>query len=578
MQGNKIGNRQEKTAGKGGINQWIRILSKERLPAWLYFLPMLIALIGYGIYYHGNMPFALYSSLRIYVLEADFEYEALVPACVTASPGITPGAVTGWGLYWLMRVCLEVGRFGGALVTGSFLLQAVRKWLLTRAVLRQARRLDSVALYGEEQYIAPLARELGDAAITADTPEKEKARRHVFACSSDEEAMKAFSAFREKQLQKAALSSPVTCYLCLHDLPASTSGWEGIHLCSMSELCAYDYWKRFFLKRYQADPARNEEMIVILGSGQYGLALLNEALLINVFPPELPPVCWTVIGDERLQAWQALHQVLADQLEKDSERTGKPLLTLSREPWTQQLDLIRKADRIILAEDEDQNNLAALRTLLELGTSAAIHIRARSFSPVLALFGDIEIADGDPEAKVSVFGTTEKLYTAETIFHESRQKRGKLVAAHYEPIAGMTAAEQILTPGFQKHWEEMDSFYRESNFASADHIDIKIRSILREDAAVAPGSDTLVRYASRLAQRQAENPEALLEEMEELEHRRWVRFYQYKGWTHGTEKSLTARTHPLLIPFEQLTAEDKVKDLISWDMIQDVCDEENAPK
>jgi len=55
-----------------------------------------------------------------------------------------------------------------------------------------------------------------------------------------------------------------------------------------------------------------------------------------------------------------------------------------------------------------------------------------------------------------------------------------------------------------------------------------------------------------------------------------MRFHQFMEWRNGAEKSLSARTHPPLVPFGRLTAEQKALDPVARDMIEDIIIEESA--
>lgn len=48
--------------------------------------------------------------------------------------------------------------------------------------------------------------------------------------------------------------------------------------------------------------------------------------------------------------------------------------------------------------------------------------------------------------------------------------------------------------------------------------------------------------------------------MPEESHANWVRFKTEHGWTLGPVKDLDAKTHPLLIPYDELPEAQKVKD------------------
>lgn len=52
----------------------------------------------------------------------------------------------------------------------------------------------------------------------------------------------------------------------------------------------------------------------------------------------------------------------------------------------------------------------------------------------------------------------------------------------------------------------------------------------------------------------------LIEEMAKNVHEVWARNRISEGWTHGPERDDTARTHPCLIPYEDLPESEKEYD------------------
>lgn len=55
-----------------------------------------------------------------------------------------------------------------------------------------------------------------------------------------------------------------------------------------------------------------------------------------------------------------------------------------------------------------------------------------------------------------------------------------------------------------------------------------------------------------------ENPDITPEGM----HQKWVDYKISEGWVYGPIKDVDAKTHPLLIPYEELDFEDRVKDYV----------------
>jgi len=55
-----------------------------------------------------------------------------------------------------------------------------------------------------------------------------------------------------------------------------------------------------------------------------------------------------------------------------------------------------------------------------------------------------------------------------------------------------------------------------------------------------------------------ESPDVTPEQM----HQKWFDFLRRDGWAHGKKKSLSQKTHPCLVPFNELPAAHQVKDEI----------------
>ena len=98
-------------------------------------------------------------------------------------------------------------------------------------------------------------------------------------------------------------------------------------------------------------------------------------------------------------------------------------------------------------------------------------------------------------------------------------------------------------------WDDQTEDNKESNRWQADHLNIKLRTMGFD----AEGTDVLDRVA--------EKPE-LLDRFAEMEHRRWQAALLIDGWTYapGDNKDSMKKTHPCLIPFDQLSDQDKSKD------------------
>lgn len=52
-----------------------------------------------------------------------------------------------------------------------------------------------------------------------------------------------------------------------------------------------------------------------------------------------------------------------------------------------------------------------------------------------------------------------------------------------------------------------------------------------------------------------------LETIAELEHMRWCRYHYIHNWKYGETIDASKRTHKCLVPFEELSEAEKLKDI-----------------
>ena len=308
---------------------------------------------------------------------------------------------------------------------------------------------------------------------------------------------------------------------CMTDARADDVPAE-LQLFSRTEALSRCYWKEHPLRR-------SERLVVLLGCGKAGSAILERAVLTNVIP-----------GGERVEyhifddsaAFAALHPEVLRAMGPDSLEEDR--LIFHPEDWHEQLPLLRRADRIILCWDADEDNLSVYEQLHTwFSFSGAIHLRLNESVPPIRSFGE-----------------RRSVITPEFVMKGAINRQAMLINDIYN--------EGSPNP---TEWRKLSWFLQQSNIAAADHLIVKIRYLLSDDTLTEVTPDLCRRAAERLSE---EDPELL----QRVEHRRWMRFHWLYNWQYSEKRDNARRRHHLLIPYDELSAAEQHKDLYAWKMLE----------
>ena len=298
---------------------------------------------------------------------------------------------------------------------------------------------------------------------------------------------------------------------------------ENMHLFSPAAAVSRRYWDTHPL-------SERERCIVLIGGGKYAVALLECALLNNVFITERS-LEYHAFGTAAV--FSDLHPEIVKALGISS--TGDKLF-LHEEAWTSARELLQKADRIILCADEDSENLTAHDMLTSMYISqAALHIRLNT-----------------PLRGFCSFGHLDEILTPEYVIKDELNRRAVLMNDIYN--------EESTNP---VPWQKLSSFLQQSNIAAADHLLVKARYLLQEESL----STLSAADIDRAYKRYRELYPAQKDKLQEMEHRRWMRFYQMYNWQYAPARDIALRHHPLLLPYEQLSSKDQAKDAYAWEIL-----------
>lgn len=320
----------------------------------------------------------------------------------------------------------------------------------------------------------------------------------------------------------AAVELSVECY-CMADVITDTLP-KGLHLFEKSECLARRYWQMHPL-------SEKEKSVVLIGCGRFGAAILERALLTNVYTPDRT-VHYHVFEDST--GFEKMHTELARALSKGEP--GEDSLTFYSDSWMDEIPVIRQADRIILCRNNDQENLGCYERLATwFGVRENVYI-----------YLDEEVPG------VLSFGVVDDVLIKEGVMKNSLNRQAILMHEIY------SRGSEHPVP-----WEDLPYFLKQSNIAAADHLLVKIRYLL-EDETITRVTDDNCRRAYEVYLRTKAEKQDIYQEME---HRRWMRFHLFYNWTWNTVRNNAKRQHPLLLPYRELAPEEQKKDAYAWEIL-----------
>lgn len=302
---------------------------------------------------------------------------------------------------------------------------------------------------------------------------------------------------------------------------------ENLTLFNPYDCCAQSYWQDHGLQP-------EEKTLVLIGDGKYARELLTRGLLLNVFGPDRT-VSYHVFGD--WEDYLRSHHQLAATICLDGWEQEKDRLYFHRDAWNTDSRLLAEADRIILCQDDREQNIQLLGQIHRyFPVGGAVHLLCHNQIP-----------------GQTVFGTLETVYTAQLVLREQLSKAARAMHRIYCDSTGGSA------PG----WEELSEFLRQSNIAAAGHLLTKIRLLL-EDASIR----SITPENCREAFARYENcTQTQKEACRWIEHQRWMRFHSIYNWGYAPIRNNSAREHPLMLPYEELADFEQEKDDYAWELL-----------
>ena len=294
----------------------------------------------------------------------------------------------------------------------------------------------------------------------------------------------------------------------------------------------YDCCARLLWQRLPASAA--EHKIVLIGSGKYSEPILERGLLTSVFSPE-QHIEYHVLGEHA--GFINNHQGLGTAVNIGQSDAPGDCLIYHTGAWNEDGALLESADRIILCSDSDGENLEYLQQL------------RRYF----AVSGKVCLRLAHPMEGTLTFGTDRDIFTPELVMHTRLDRTAVAMHEIYSRSMGESTPK----------WAQLSEFARQSNIAAADHLPVKLRLLLCDDSVREIDSDLCRKAYARYL----ETMPACAVLYRQIEHERWMRFHAMYNWRYSPERDNAARRHPAMLPFEELTEKEQMKDDFAWELL-----------
>jgi NAD(P)-dependent dehydrogenase (short-subunit alcohol dehydrogenase family) len=206
------------------------------------------------------------------------------------------------------------------------------------------------------------------------------------------------------------------------------------------------------------------------------------------------------------------------------------------------------ADAVYICLDHDSLALQAGLTLLQRTRSLHIPIviRVAQESGLAMLLSNNRA--GSSFRDLHPFSLLDQTCTTALVQGGTHEALARAIHDQYVRTQRALGAVSGSNPALQP-WDALPEQLKESNRRQADHIGYKLQAVSCETVPLARWDAAQFRFTPQE-----------IERMAQMEHERWAEDLRREGWTHapGTRND-AQKTHPALVPWEQLPEADKEK-------------------
>lgn len=427
------------------------------------------------------------------------------------------GALTMYGMNLNIdeiNTWVEVARWMAPMVLAASVLTVVNSLYHFLFVAIVTRKKGSNIIYGNSEEARLLCSCLKNA-VLVDGRVRRKGANHIIMMESDMNSLSFYNRNRK------ALENEKT-YICLKELNLDAIRQEGkVVYFSVNDVIARLFWK----EEYRTwETGTGTIHIALLEFGDLGQKLLNYALQLNLFSRNQKIVYHIFdIDKDAALLYENIHCMNQDELILHSDSTA-----------SQRFEILPEMDVIIITEEPD---LGSIQKLLALCSMSKIYYYDPNDRKI-----EYFLTAGD---SLRGFGRSRQIFTDEYIKTDALYRDAKQLNFEYWKLQNTKDSSkeysqvELLS---QKVWDDLPGFSKASNISEADY-----REVLK------------------LLLDKGDHSEERLEELAELEHIRWCRFYFLHFWKYGIPESGDAkdskkRIHRCLVPYKELDESEKLKD------------------
>lgn len=421
----------------------------------------------------------------------------------------------------IANIGVEVARWISPLLTATAVLLALKDAVKRMGdSIRAMIHRDATVIYCDDENTDILKENISHG-IFLKSGTKRFVDEYIFMLSKDEDNLRMYENMRNVLADKKV-------YMKLTEIDSFLMEKTTIQFFSLNEIIARKYWQERHLLKYMKD-GKMRVKIAIIGFDPLGEKILNYGLLNNIYSLD-QCIEYHIWGNSDN------HHLLC----LDFDMMNGDKVICHENTWKKDIQMFREFDRVIVSDDV---SIALIEALLYQCTETEIDY----YNPSDADFRNIYESE-----QIYPFGRTRDIFTESNIKSDEMYRLAKELNYGYACLyGGEKQDDPMREQKMTEAWNNLDGFVKGSNIAAADYHMTRLQIM-----------KTLHINPLQLSEKESDMLSC-------MEHIRWARYHYVNHWKYGEpkdkQKSKMKRIHKCLVPFDELSEDNKSKDL---EMIQ----------